>query len=300
MKNGFIDKHKAMKDAFGPDWKYKDFPKTVQEVIDKGIIDERGIVGGSTNPAHAVPFRYKDCDYPSSKYLQRFLSNEDSQIKKPIKEDCRMNRKKSVLSVFFEDLENGRGLVGLGDDDNLVGAPGFDSDETIDQGLGDAVELGVSLDKDGDSAASEDHLFGDDRVPGEKETVAMEATYIKTKKQYKAALNALFHNLAEISILSYMPAARYGKQEHKIVTESYFKSIIHSKKPLLWESMTPKTQETVAKKVAYFQERYQMLLSKPTKKNAFVVERYLIDTNRFLREIDASMGEQPPNPMMAP
>lgn len=284
------------------------FNKTAQELIDDGTVEERDLVGGENKDTMPVALKYKDGDYPSNKQLERFIGSEDESTKKTIKEDYRM-KSKSVLATFLEDLENGRGFVGLGDDDGVVGAPGFEAEKAIDKVSADMADLGASLDKEQDSSTAEDHLFGDDRVSGEKATVATEAVHIKTKTDYRQAVNALFHNLAEISILSYLPKHRYGKQEHKIVVESMFRAVVDSKKPVLWESLQPKSQASIAKKVAYFQERRNLMLSKPTKKNAAVVESYLIQTNRLLKEVGEAMmddgasgsgeGSQP-NPTEAP
>ena len=278
------------------------FGKTVDEMVGEGLIKTRGVHQDPERKTVLVDINsHKNGDYPSSSYLEKFFGAETG--KKPIKEDFRMKNKrpKSVLSTILEDLENDQGFVGIGEDDGELGAPGFDSAASVDQGSADVADMAKQLDSQLDGSAVQDQLFGDDQIPGEKATVANEsARYIHNKKQFRGAVNALFHNLAELSVLSYLPVHRYGKQEHKIVVESMYRGITESKKPVLWESMTPKAKTTISKKIAYFQERRDAILAKPTKRTACIVERYLIKTNRLLKEVGEQMGDSAVNPTEAP
>jgi len=274
--------------------------KTAPKLVEDKDVQEFGLPQNTeTMP---VPLRYKEGQKITSRYLEKFLTDSMETRNKPVvKEDTRMKKvKKSVLSAFLEDLENGRGFVGLGDDDGIVGAPGFKPDAAIDAGSADVAQFGEKLDKERDASSAEDELFGDDRLPGDKDKVAQESFQIKSKKDYTKAVNGLFRNLCEISLLSHLAPTRYGKQEHKIALESYYRAVVKSQKPILWETLSPTSQTVLAKKVAFLQEARKRFLSKSTKKSAKLMEKYLEVTANILKEVDAAMASGTLNFNQAP
>jgi hypothetical protein len=265
-------------------WDYDDLPSKIEDLISQKFVSKRDIVGSDDSYRMVAPIRLFGGSYENSPYVSEFLGKPIG--KSSIKEDNDMSR--SVMSLVFEDLENTRGQVGLGDDDDLTGAPGFNKDNAMNK-IGDLIDVGDDIDDELDRDDAQNHLFGDDRIKGDKAVVAQESSFIRTKDQYYNALGSLFNNLVEISILSYLPASEYKSDSHKIASRSMYESVVYNEAPVLWESLSGPTQEVLYDKISYFRECFEQLLNTPTKRAAGVVENYLMYTNAILSEIDESL-----------
>lgn len=251
-------------------------PDGTLQVGDDRFVEEFDIVADTT----PVSYDYKHGRYPSSEYLSKFLGKKTENIKENV------DMKKSIIDLFLEETEelrNSQGFVGIGKEDDMVGAPGFKSDETIDDGLGDMADEGEKLDSELDKQSDVDDLFGNDNLPAGGK-VAESA--IKTKSQYKKAVDHLFANLAEISVIEHLPVEYYNSNAHKVILTSLYRSITESSAPILWESLGEDSKNRFAKHINYFQKGRKVLLSKPTKANAHLVESYLKRTNSFLKKVN--------------
>ena len=172
----------------------KKLPDGSLQVGEDRVMEEFDIVANTT----PVGFDYKNGRYVSSEYISKFLGKETNNIKENV------DMKKSIIDLMLEqdEVTNSQGFVGVGEDDDMVGAPGFDSDDTIDDGIGDMADEGEDFDSELDKQDSVDTLFGNDNLPGGDKVA--ESTITK-KSQYKKAVDHLFANLAELSVIEHLP-----------------------------------------------------------------------------------------------
>ena len=250
------------------------------QVGEDRVMEEFDIVANTT----PVGFDYKNGRYVSSEYISKFLGKETNNIKENV------DMKKSIIDLMLEqdEVTNSQGFIGIGEDDDMVGAPGFDSDDTVDDGLGDMADEGEDFDSELDKQDSVDTLFGNDNLPGGDKVA--ESTITK-KSQYKRAVDHLFANLSEISVIEHLPVEYYNTEAHKTILTNLYKSITESVTPILWESLSEEVKVGLAENISYYQKGRQLLLSKPTKSNARIVESYLRKTSRFLREVNKRISE---------
>lgn len=251
--------------------------------VDEGkLADESDITAPIGDGGVGLKYDYKTGHYPTSVYLTKFLSTVATENSN-IEENIRM--KKSILELLFEEmaeLKNSQGVIGIGEDDDELGAAGADATASIDDGLAATEGESEKLDGELDKSKETDELFGDDNISGEK---VAECT-ITNKRQYKKAVDHLFANLCEISCMSSLPVDLYESDTHKEILKSYFKSITESEKPLLWEKCNDKLKLEMAKRISKMQKGRDALMGAPTKTNAKIVERYLGETTAFIRKVN--------------
>jgi hypothetical protein len=234
------------------------------------------LVGGREK----IPLRASECH--SSEYIKNFLTDTDS-----IKEDCTMKR--SVMEQFLREqseAENSHGdTYAVGKEDEVLGTPNADEEDPIADGMAKVSQISKANDSKADSSV--DTLMGDDVLPGGNKTA--ESTMIHTKEDYTRAVNALFLNLCEISLLSYLDRKSVSSKNYKTMLNDYYKAVVESAPPSNWKKLSEASKLALAKKIAYFQEKRNELLGHPTKRYAKLVEGYYVQTSQLLSEVDGSL-----------
>ena len=109
---------------------------------------------------------------------------------------------------------------------------------------------------------------------------------IKSKKEYKKAVDLLTRNLLEISLLESMPISSYSIENYVDVLEELYNSVLTNRKPVLFENINLSAQKNMLKLIKENQKLRSALNSKPTKKNAKLVENFLAITTKVLAETD--------------
>lgn len=161
-------------------------------------------------------------------------------------------------------------------DDGADAAPNYD--EVGDAMPGSDAVVG-DLDDDFD-----DEIFGDVAKKNAEAGAAVEegTSMINNKRDYAAAVDMLFENLAEISVLSSVGVEDVLTEGFVGAVTGLSEAVNSGEIPVIWESMGPEAQFELASKISTFRDAREKLLESPTKKNATIVENYLVFTADLL------------------
>lgn len=184
----------------------------------------------------------------------------------------------SALSKWIreqEELKQGVEDAPGAEDDGADAAPNYDE-------VGDAMPGSDSVVGDVDDDF-DDEIFGDaEKKHAEAGAAVEESTLIKNKRDYAQAVDSLFANLAEISVLSSVGVEDVLTEGFVGAVTGLTEAVNSGELPVLWESMDPQTQFELAGKISTFRDAREALLAAPTKKNAAIVENYHAFTTDLL------------------
>jgi len=245
-------------------------------------MEVRDLTGGSDRLKLHVRGNSKSGD-DSSKYVASFMGKPEGNL--PFKEDTRM----SVIDKLLEraELKNSRGTVGIGKEDEVLGAPNSKSEIAIDDGKKKLEAAAEKLDSEADTSNKQTELFGEKDVAGKK---VAEASFIETKQDYEVVVEALVTHLVEMSLLSYVEETFVGTKEYDQLLEDYIGGVLEGAAPTGWGMMEESTKEFLAERILFFKERRDQMLASPTKRSAALVEEYYTDTVKLLSAIPKSMS----------
>jgi hypothetical protein len=115
---------------------------------------------------------------------------------------------------------------------------------------------------------------------------------IKSKTDYRIAVNNLIRNLLEISILESTPMHAYTPSASAVVLEEMYDILSGNKAPILLESLEPRAKNKAMKEIKRLKKLRDSLLSQPTKRNAQLVEQSLLRTMLVLSEVDEIASDE--------
>ena len=162
------------------------------------------------------------------------------------------------------------------EDDGADAAPNYD--EAGDAMPGSDSVVG-ELDDDFD-----DEIFGDVAKKNAEAGASVEegTSMINNKRDYAAAVDMLFENLSEISVLSSVGVEDVLTEGFVGAVTGLSEAVNSGEIPVIWESMGADAQFELASKISTFRDAREQLLASPTKKNATIVENYLVFTADLL------------------